>query len=213
MHSTREPSELERVLLVRAYIGNESEEAGSTQEMTALIQSAGGSVVARESQKRKTPDPRLFIGKGKADELREVALRENTNTIVFDHNLSSGQVSRLEEATNCKVIDRTELILAIFAEQARTREAKLQIELAQLLMGRRIFPGIVQDQLDHSLKTDHVVGLLFMQMPGLDYSRVGRGHVDLTFTDFGIHHRLGAGYGFVEPGSAFIEFDLGVGVL
>ena len=132
MHSTSKPVEFERVLLVRAYIGNESEEAGSTQEMTALIQSAGGSVVARESQKRKTPDPRLFIGKGKADELREVALKENTNTIVFDHNLSSGQVSRLEEATNCKVIDRTELILAIFAEQARTREAKLQIELAQL---------------------------------------------------------------------------------
>ncbi|MCK5116286.1 MAG: GTPase HflX [Candidatus Aegiribacteria sp.] len=132
MLSTSEPVEFERVLLVRAYIGNESEEAGSTQEMTALIQSAGGSVVAQESQKRKTPDPRLFIGRGKADELREIALRENTNTIIFDHNLSSGQVSRLEEATNCKVIDRTELILAIFAEQARTREAKLQIELAQL---------------------------------------------------------------------------------
>jgi len=132
MYSTREPTELERVLLVRAYIGNESEEAGTTEEMIALIQSAGGSVVARESQKRKTPDPRLFIGKGKVEELREIALRESTSTIVFDHNLSSGQVSRLEEATNCKVIDRTELILAIFAEQARTREAKLQIELAQL---------------------------------------------------------------------------------
>ena len=132
MYSTRESAEFERVLLVRAYIGNESEEAGTTDEMIALIQSAGGSVVAQESQKRKTPDPRLFIGKGKAEELREIALRENTSTIVFDHNLSSGQVSRLEEATNCKVIDRTELILAIFAEQARTREAKIQIELAQL---------------------------------------------------------------------------------
>ncbi len=132
MHSNREQTELERVLLASAYIGNESEDAGSTREMIALIQSAGGTVVAQESQKRKTPDPRLFIGKGKADELREIALRENTNTIVFDHNLSSGQVSRLEEVTNCKVIDRTELILAIFAEQARTREAKLQIELAQL---------------------------------------------------------------------------------
>ncbi|MEN8208221.1 MAG: GTPase HflX [Candidatus Fermentibacteria bacterium] len=132
MYSTREPAELERVLLVRAYIGSESEEAGTTQEMIALIRSAGGSVVAHESQKRKTPDPGLFIGKGKADELREIALRECASTIVFDHNLSSGQVSRLEEATNCKVIDRTELILAIFAEQARTREAKLQIELAQL---------------------------------------------------------------------------------
>ncbi len=132
MHSTEQLTELERVILVRAYIGNESEEAGSTQEMIALIQSAGGAVVAQESQKRKTPDPRLFLGRGKVEELREIALREETSTIVFDHNLSSGQVSRLEEATNCKVIDRTELILAIFAEQARTREAKLQIELAQL---------------------------------------------------------------------------------
>ncbi|MCK4807855.1 MAG: GTPase HflX, partial [Candidatus Aegiribacteria sp.] len=132
MHSTKEPTELERVLLVRAYIGNESEEVGSTREILALIQSAGGTVVVQESQKRKTPDLRLFIGRGKADELREIALRENTSTIIFDHNLSSGQVSRLEEVTNCKVIDRTELILAIFAGQARTREAKLQIELAQL---------------------------------------------------------------------------------
>jgi GTPase len=132
MHSTREPTELERVLLARAYIGNESEEAGSTLEMIALIQSAGGTVVADESQKRVSPDVKLFIGRGKADELREIAIRENATTIVFDHNLSSGQVSRLEEVTNCKVIDRTELILAIFAGQARTREAKLQIELAQL---------------------------------------------------------------------------------
>ncbi|MCJ7809479.1 MAG: GTPase HflX, partial [Desulfobulbaceae bacterium] len=114
MHSTEQLTELERVILVRAYIGNESEEAGSTQEMIALIQSAGGAVVAQESQKRKTPDPRLFLGRGKVEELKEIALREETSTIVFDHNLSSGQVSRLEEATNCKVIDRTELILAIF---------------------------------------------------------------------------------------------------
>jgi GTP-binding protein HflX len=132
MHSTRESAELERVLLARAYIGNESEETGSTREMIALIESAGGIVVARESQKRKAPDSKLFIGKGKADQLRKIARIENINTIIFDHNLSSGQVSRLEEVTNCKVIDRTELILAIFAEQARTREAKLQIELAQL---------------------------------------------------------------------------------
>lgn len=132
MHSTRESAELERVLLTRAYIGNESEETGSTREMIALIESAGGIVAALESQKRKAPDSKLFIGKGKADHLRKIARTENISTIVFDHNLSSGQVSRLEEVTNCKVIDRTELILAIFAEQARTREAKLQIELAQL---------------------------------------------------------------------------------
>jgi len=123
---------MERVLLTRAYIGNESEETGSTQEMIALIHSAGGTVIAQESQKREAPDTRLFVGKGKADQLREIAIREDISTIVFDHNLSSGQVSRLEEVTNCKVIDRTELILAIFAERARTMEAKIQIELAQL---------------------------------------------------------------------------------
>ncbi len=132
MHSTREPAELERVLLVRAFIGNETEDTGSTREMIALIQSAGGTAAASESQRRASPDPRLYIGKGKAEELREIALSQNISTIVFDHNLSSGQVSRLEEVTNCKVIDRTELILAIFAGQARTMEARLQIELAQL---------------------------------------------------------------------------------
>jgi len=132
MYATGESVELERVLLVRAYIGIESEEAGSTQEMIALIQSAGGIVVAQESQKRKAPDSRLFIGKGKADHLMEVASNNNISTVVFDHDLSPGQVSRLEEVTDCKVIDRTELILAIFAGQARTREARLQIELAQL---------------------------------------------------------------------------------
>jgi len=132
MYSTKETAELERVLLARAYIGNETEEAGSTREMIALIESAGGTVAAQESQKRKAPDSRLFIGRGKAEQIKEVTQRENISTVVFDHNLTSGQVSRLEEVTNCKVIDRTELILAIFAEQARTREAKLQIELAQL---------------------------------------------------------------------------------
>jgi len=123
---------LERVLLVRAFIGDEPDEDHSRGEMRALVESAGGTVAAEKSQRRASPDAKLFIGRGKASELRETALREGISTIVFDHSLSSGQVSRLEEATDCKVIDRTELILAIFADRARTREAKLQIELAQL---------------------------------------------------------------------------------
>lgn len=117
---------------MRAYIGQDSDPDYSLDEMRALVASAGGTVAAEESQRRDAPDPRLFIGRGKAEELRETASSEGVSTIVFDHNLSSGQVSRLEEMTNCKVIDRTELILAIFAGRARTREAKLQIELAQL---------------------------------------------------------------------------------
>ncbi|MFO8183859.1 MAG: GTPase HflX [Candidatus Aegiribacteria sp.] len=132
MYSPGEPAELERVLLARVFVGHEPDRGSALREMRALVQSAGGTVVAEASQKRDAPDPRLFIGRGKAEELRETAINQGVSTIVFDHNLSSGQVSRLEEVTDCKVIDRTELILAIFAGRARTREAKLQIELAQL---------------------------------------------------------------------------------
>ncbi len=128
MHRTS----LERVLLARLYTGSESLENGSPQEMISLVKSAGGTVVVEISQRRDSPDPKLFFGKGKTAEIKEVSEREGISTIVFDHNLTPGQVSRLEETTNCKVIDRTELILAIFAGQARSKEAKLQIELAQL---------------------------------------------------------------------------------
>lgn len=132
MHNTEEATHLERVLLARACIGNESERIGSAQEMISLIYSAGGRVVAEVSQKRESPDNRLFFGKGKISELKAIAESGMISTVVFDHNLTPGQVSRLEETTNCKVIDRTELIMAIFAGQARSKEAKLQIELAQL---------------------------------------------------------------------------------
>ncbi|MBN2588048.1 MAG: GTPase HflX [Candidatus Fermentibacteraceae bacterium] len=128
----RDSTDLERVLLMRVFIGTETDEGSCSGEMRALVASAGGTVVAEDSQRKESPDPRLFIGRGKAEELRDTASDEGVSTIVFDHNLSSGQVARLEEVTECKVIDRTELILAIFAGRARTREAKLQIELAQL---------------------------------------------------------------------------------
>ncbi|MBD3278503.1 MAG: GTPase HflX [Candidatus Aegiribacteria sp.] len=132
MHTTDDRTDLERVLLGRVFVGSESPEAGSGREMEALVRSAGGNVVAEVSQKRDAPDPRTFVGSGKVEEIRDTAHAMDVTTIVFDHNLSAGQVSKLEEVTNCKVIDRTELILAIFALRARTREAKLQIELAQL---------------------------------------------------------------------------------
>ncbi|MEA3266504.1 MAG: GTPase HflX, partial [Candidatus Fermentibacteria bacterium] len=74
----------------------------------------------------------FFVGRGKAEEISSVAEKIGVTTIVFNHNLSPGQVNRLEEMSKCKVIDRTELILAIFAVQARTPQAKLRIELAQL---------------------------------------------------------------------------------
>jgi len=101
-------------------------------EMERLIHSAGGRVVARLGQKRVAPDARYFVGKGKLEEIVRVASDSEASTVVFDHNLSPGQVARLEDLTGCKVLDRTEVILAIFARAARTREASLQIELAQL---------------------------------------------------------------------------------
>ncbi len=103
-----------------------------TEEMTSLVESAGGEVSGIIRQQRNAPDPSFFVGKGKAEEIMLRATETGVETIVFDHNLLPGQVSKLERVTGCKVIDRTELILAIFAVQARTREAKLQIELAQL---------------------------------------------------------------------------------
>jgi len=101
-------------------------------EMESLIASAGGAVVASLGQKRVAPDARYFVGKGKLQEVVEAAEGREATTVVFDHNLSPGQVARLEDLTGCKVLDRTEVILAIFARAARTREARLQIELAQL---------------------------------------------------------------------------------
>lgn len=123
--------EREEVLLVQVGIGN-VDVSPMDDEMASLVESAGGTVSAVVRQKRNTPDPAFFVGRGKAEEVRDTAARNGLETVVFDHNLSPGQVSKLEDVTGCKVIDRTELILAIFAAQARTREAGLQIELAQL---------------------------------------------------------------------------------
>ena len=126
------PPALERVLLVRAFVGGESPGSSPEEEMISLVEAAGGLVISEISQNRRSPDPSYFVGKGKAEEIRELASTCDITTVVLDHNLTPGQVNRLEETTGCKVIDRTELILAIFAGQARSREAIFQIELAQL---------------------------------------------------------------------------------
>src|SRR5438105_8333701 len=83
-------------------------------------------------QRRDRPDPRTFIGKGKVEELREQVLLEGVDVVIFDDELSPSQGKNLQEALETKVIDRTGLILDIFARRARTKEGKLQVELAQL---------------------------------------------------------------------------------
>lgn len=100
-------------------------------ELRALVRSAGGEVVHRIIQTRKAIDAATFIGRGKAKELASLRRKHGASLIVFDDELSPGQVRNLEQILNCRVTDRTGVILDIFARRARSREAKTQVELAQ----------------------------------------------------------------------------------
>jgi GTPase len=102
------------------------------EELGKLVESAGGTVVATLVGKRSSPDPASYIGSGKAEELKRIAERHEVTLIVFDDDLSPAQVRNLEKITSIKVIDRSALILDIFAGRARSREARTQVELAQL---------------------------------------------------------------------------------
>lgn len=104
----------------------------SLAELRALTLSAGASVEATVSQKLKAPDPRTFIGKGKAAEVRELAHQTGATLVIFDDALSPAQARNLENELKLRVIDRSQLILDIFALRARTLEGKLQVEIAQL---------------------------------------------------------------------------------
>lgn len=101
-------------------------------ELAHLAATAGAEVAGRITQKLPAPNPACHIGRGKADELRALCAREGARLVLFDDELAPGQVKNLQEITGCRVIDRTELILDIFAKRARSREGKIQVELAQL---------------------------------------------------------------------------------
>jgi len=102
------------------------------EELSQLVGSAGGNVAATVVAKRPSPDPATYVGKGKAEEIKRLAERRRVTLIVFDDDLSPAQVRNLEKIIGVKVIDRSALILDIFAGRARTREARTQVELAQL---------------------------------------------------------------------------------
>src|SRR6056297_189637 len=104
----------------------------SLNELQGLCEAAGAVVVDRVRQERERPDPAFFIGKGKVDEIRSFAEGLQVDIIIFNSELTGSQIRNLEEATDKTVIDRTILILDIFALRATTRQAKLQVELAQL---------------------------------------------------------------------------------
>ncbi|MGB9078797.1 MAG: GTPase HflX [Terracidiphilus sp.] len=104
----------------------------SLEEFRELVTSAGGEVAAELLQRRPRPDPATLVGAGKVEEIAGVAASTDAALVLFDHDLSPTQLRNLEAALPCRVLDRTQLILDIFARHARTREGQLQVELAQL---------------------------------------------------------------------------------
>jgi GTP-binding protein HflX len=121
----------ERALLVHLKLNSESEPE-DLGEFEELVRSAGGDIVDLVRGSRSSPHAKFFIGTGKLEEVAEVAERESAQLIIFNHNLSPSQERNLEAHLQCRVLDRTGLILDIFAMRARTHEGKLQVELAQL---------------------------------------------------------------------------------
>ena len=104
----------------------------SLSELKSLSEAAGAIVVGTICQKRRRVNPAYYVGRGKAEEIEELAEKIGANVIIFDNDLSPAQVRELETIINRKVIDRSELILDIFSTRARTSEARIQVELAQL---------------------------------------------------------------------------------
>src|SRR5258705_574511 len=115
----------------------------SLDELAGLADAAGASVVLRMLQERPKPDPATFIGSGKVASLAAACAEANVDVVIFDNELTPAQLRQLEEKIERKVIDRTQLILDIFARRARTREGKWQVELAQLtyLLPRPVVAG------------------------------------------------------------------------
>jgi len=104
----------------------------SLEELAELAASAGAEIVGRAMQTRPGPEAATLIGQGKVEELRAQVASDSADVLIFDHDLTPTQQRNLEKAAGCKVIDRTQLILDIFASRARTREGRMQVELAQL---------------------------------------------------------------------------------
>jgi GTP-binding protein HflX len=124
---------LERVVLVGVWTeGTAADSEASLAELARLAETAGSEVLEGVVQRRDKPDPATYIGSGKVAELRDVVQATGADTVICDGELSPGQLRQLEERLKVKVIDRTALILDIFAQHARSKEGKAQVELAQL---------------------------------------------------------------------------------
>jgi GTPase len=124
---------LERVVLVGVWTsGTLTEAENSLVELGRLAETAGSLVLDGVIQRRSRPDPATYIGSGKAKELRDIVARHGADTVICDGELAPGQLRQLEGVVKVKVVDRTALILDIFAQHARSKEGKAQVELAQM---------------------------------------------------------------------------------
>ena len=124
---------LDRVVLAAVWTEGTLEDAeNSIRELAALAETAGSDVLEGVIQRRQRPDAATYLGKGKAQELRDIVIAVGADTVVCDGELAPGQRRALEDVVKVKVIDRTALILDIFAQHAKSREGKAQVELAQL---------------------------------------------------------------------------------
>jgi GTP-binding protein HflX len=124
---------LERVVLIGVWTEGTADDAiNSLAELQALAETAGAIVLEGAMQRRQKPDPATYVGSGKAQELRDIVVATGADTLICDGELTPSQLKKLEEVVKVKVIDRTALILDIFAQHARSKEGKAQVELAQL---------------------------------------------------------------------------------
>ena len=122
----------ERVILVGISTGQDEDTEGSLEELKELVKTAGAETIGTVIQNRESAHPATYLGKGKSDEVKWMVWETEATGIVCDDELSPAQLRNLEEALDSKVMDRTMVILDIFASRARTREGKIQVELAQL---------------------------------------------------------------------------------
>ena len=127
----------------------------SLDELRSLATSAGAGVAGEFLQRRDRPDPATLIGRGKLEEIAGAAASVSADLLLFDHDLTASQLRNIEQAVNIRVIDRTQLILDIFARHARTREGQLQVELAQLeyMLPRLAGRGVEMSQLGGGIGT------------------------------------------------------------
>src|SRR6185436_102168 len=124
---------LERVVLIGVWTEGSARDAeNSLAELAALAETAGSEVLEGLIQRRDKPDAATFVGSGKAKELRDIVVATGADTVIADGELTPGQLSQLEAVVKVKVIDRTALILDIFAQHASSREGKAQVSLAQM---------------------------------------------------------------------------------